>query len=388
MDSSAPGSPADPYSQQPASSKRKTDLIAPVPSVKKRARCVARKVPELCKNYQPGKTEDFNARLSRLEQIIDMAFPQYATGELTMPPSPREHSSFSGGLPGLGDPSQWNGNMVNMHTIGQLGHHMDLEPRQDGEAPKSPSSRSESPKPEGGHDPAGGMLESGRWYGTSALGSVNSRPIIEQLQHSTPGNVQPIVEDSSEVTDKLKSLIQDCGVPPHKLSELVQDLPPRSLSDVLIDFYFTSVNYTRYPLYEPSFRASYESICTNGVRVHPNDIRFLPLLFVVLAVSARLAPEHILGDDRQKRLTSLRYYWSSRRSLLIASAVQTDSFELILTRLLSVRFLTFDRRITECWAQLGAAVRTAQALGLHRDPAKLGLDAFQTEYRRRVWAYL
>lgn len=37
----------------------------------------------------------------------------------------------------------------------------------------------------------------------------------------------------------------------------------------------------------------------------------------------------------------------------------------------SVRFLTFDRRITECWAQLGAAVRAAQAVGLHRDPGKM-----------------
>lgn len=35
----------------------------------------------------------------------------------------------------------------------------------------------------------------------------------------------------------------------------------------------------------------------------------------------------------------------------------------------SARYLTFDRRITECWSQLGAAVCTAQALGLHRDPA-------------------
>ena len=37
----------------------------------------------------------------------------------------------------------------------------------------------------------------------------------------------------------------------------------------------------------------------------------------------------------------------------------------------SARFLTFDRRITECWSQLGAAVRTAQALGLHRDGATM-----------------
>lgn len=41
--------------------------------------------------------------------------------------------------------------------------------------------------------------------------------------------------------DKLKSLVQECGVPPHKLPELLQELPPRNLSDKLIDFYFGSM---------------------------------------------------------------------------------------------------------------------------------------------------
>jgi hypothetical protein len=59
-----------------------------------------------------------------------------------------------------------------------------------------------------------------------------------------------------------------------------------------------------------AFRASFESICNNGHRVQPEDVRFLPLLFVVLAISARLAPETILGDERTRRLNSLRYYWS------------------------------------------------------------------------------
>lgn len=78
----------------------------------------------------------------------------------------------------------------------------------------------------------------------------------------------------------------------------------------------------------------------------------------------------------------------ARRSLLIAAAIQPDSLDIVLTRLLvsrstsrfdcklillskSARFLTFDRRITECWSQLGAAVRTAQALGLHRDGSNM-----------------
>jgi len=131
--------------------------------------------------------------------------------------------------------------------------------------------------------------------------------------------------------------------------------------------------------------------------------------------AVRLSPEHIGGDDRTRRLTSLRYYWSSRRSILIATAIQSESLELVITRLLvrrhpqvsiaaaadlpcssphsrrqSSRYLIMvhDRRLTECWSQLGASLRTAQAIGLHRDGTKLGLDAFQTEYRRRIWSYL
>jgi hypothetical protein len=36
--------------------------------------------------------------------------------------------------------------------------------------------------------------------------------------------------------------------------------------------------------------------------------------------------------------------------------------------------LIHDRRLTECWSQLGASLRTAQALGLHRDGTRLGLE--------------
>lgn len=39
---------------------------------------------------------------------------------------------------------------------------------------------------------------------------------------------------------------------------------------------------------------------------------FLPLLFVVLAIAVRLAPEHIAGDTQTKRLRSVRYYWTCK----------------------------------------------------------------------------
>jgi hypothetical protein len=166
-------------------------------------------------------------------------------------------------------------------------------------------------------DAVGGAFQSGKWYGASALGSVSVAPLLEQLQHSGfSTNRSTTLEDHQQPTaaEKLKSLVQDCGLPPHKLAELVQDLPPKSVSDTLVNFYFAHINYTRYPLYEPAFRVSYDSIWTNGARVSPSDARFLPLLFVVMATAVRLAPEHIAGDARTRRITSLRYYWSCKFS--------------------------------------------------------------------------
>ncbi|CAE6470126.1 unnamed protein product [Rhizoctonia solani] len=322
--------------------------------------CIARRVPELCKNYTPGKGEgDLNLRIARLEQIIEMALP---------------HISAS----------------VSITSSGEIVSSQQGRPSYSRSA--SPSNETDEGTGAGATlESAGGTLQSGKWYGASALGSVSVVPILEQLQHNGISTGRPVTLDDIQqptAAEKLKSLVQDYGVPPQKLAELVQDLPPKSIADTLVDFYFTHINYTRYPLYEPAFRVSYDSIWTNGVRVSPSDARFLPLLFVVMATAVRLAPEHIAGDLQTRRITSLRYYWSSRRTLTLAAAIQNESLELLLARLLSARFLIFDRRITECWSQLGAAVRTAHALGLHRDGAKLGLDPFQTEYRRRIWSYL
>ena len=139
------------------------------------------------------------------------------------------------------------------------------------------------------------------------------------------------------------------------LPDLLEELPPRQLCDTLIDYYFTAINYTRYPIDEPGFRRAFETITRTGFRIQAEDVRFLPLLCVVLAIAARLAPDHLLGNEHQRRITSLRYYWScepcdsplhpvrtashahtlpARRSLLIAAAIQTDSLELVLARLL------------------------------------------------------
>ena len=131
----------------------------------------------------------------------------------------------------------------------------------------------------------------------------------------------------STPADNLKRLVLECGVSPHKISELLHELPPRQMTDKLVDFYFTHMcetppisfaqitdtfphsNWTRYPVSERNFRLGYNSIYSEGTAINPNEFRFLPLLFVILAISVRLAPDHIAGDERSRKLTSCRYYW-------------------------------------------------------------------------------
>ncbi|CDO75575.1 hypothetical protein BN946_scf184858.g15 [Trametes cinnabarina] len=257
-------------------------------------------------------------------------------------------------------------------------------------------------------DPSGDIFESGRWYGKSASGLVAAPAVLEQLQHMVPNqgssNAASTTVDSDlfkpehkpglapveqTAMERLQRLIRDCGYSSERLQTMYDELPPRKLRDELIDYYFTTINWTRYPISEHEFRASYASFLANEHNpANPNNLRFLPLLFVVMAISIRMAPERIGGSEQNKKTAGSRYYWCSRRALLIIAAIHPDCFEIVLVRMLSARFLVLDRRLTESWSQLGAAVRTAQAIGLHRDGADMGMEPLQVERRRRIWSNL
>ncbi|KAJ9111213.1 hypothetical protein QFC22_006588 [Naganishia vaughanmartiniae] len=126
------------------------------------------------------------------------------------------------------------------------------------------------------------------------------------------------------------------------------------------------------------FRSAFEDMYEkkDGVGPELGNVRSAPLIFIVLTTSSRLAPEAWAGDEQTRRMTSLGMYWCSRRSLLIAIAIQPESLELVVTRLLSALYLVLihNRRLTECWSQLGASLRTAQEnrTASRRDKVGLG----------------
>lgn len=103
------------------------------------SQCIARKVPDLCKAYTPGKTDqDIGVRLARLEKIIELALPQYVNTTSTS--SPDGHNRLSSECP-------------------------------------DEDNRSNTDE----QDLSGGTFQSGKWYGNSASGSVAPASVLEQV---------------------------------------------------------------------------------------------------------------------------------------------------------------------------------------------------------------
>jgi hypothetical protein len=107
--------------------------------------CVARKVPDLCKAYTPGKADqDLSVRLSRIEHIIEMALPQFCA-------------------PGTPNSSSLDASVSHERR-------RSLSVTED-------DARSQTEE----QDPSGGTFQSGKWYGNSASGSVAPASVLEQV---------------------------------------------------------------------------------------------------------------------------------------------------------------------------------------------------------------
>ena len=131
----------------------------------------------------------------------------------------------------------------------------------------------------------------------------------------------------------------------------------------------------------------------SAVDIDVTTVLFLPVVCMVMAISIRVAPKDLdqwLGSDDAKRTTSLKMYWNSKSALIMASAVKAENLHLVEALTLTGLYLILmhERRLAEGWSTFRAAIAAGQAIGLHRDGTKLGLEPFMVEYRRRLWSYL
>ncbi|KAL1405596.1 hypothetical protein Q8F55_009235 [Vanrija albida] len=193
------------------------------------------------------------------------------------------------------------------------------------------------------------------------------------------------------VPGRLKEVCAASGVSPETFTALIGELPDQGYASRIVVHYFKYINPLRYPILENKFWYPMDDLYDKQATASDDleSLRHLPLVFIVLAIGVLLAPESVAGSDKHRRAESLRLYWCSRRANLFTASIQPESVELALAGLLAGMYplLGHDRPLVEGWSLLGASVRTAMAVGLHRDGEKMGLGPFEAEYRRRIWSY-
>lgn len=194
---------------------------------------------------------------------------------------------------------------------------------------------------------------------------------------------------------KIARLVSEGGATTNVVAELMDLLPPRSVTDGLLILYFRDINNTRLPIHEGTFRQSYDALMSfkwgrakeevgdDGARHVP----FLAFLFILLAIAKRNEPEESATEEEAKK-GAMQLYHACRKTIHVATYIRVDHIDLVLAHMFAARFLITCRQSAESWNMLGSAIRAAQAIGLHRDGGKLGLDAATTERRRRLWSLL
>ncbi|CAO1626083.1 unnamed protein product [Parajaminaea phylloscopi] len=194
---------------------------------------------------------------------------------------------------------------------------------------------------------------------------------------------------------KIARLVSEGGAPPNVVADLMDLLPPKEVTDDLLRLYFRDINHTRLPIHEGTFRQSYDALMSfkwgkakeevgdDGARHVP----FLAWLFILLATAKRNEPESVSTEEEAKK-GALKLYHACRKTIHVATYIRADHIDLVLAQMFAARFLITCRQSAESWNMLGSAIRAAQAIGLHRDGSKLGLDAATTERRRRLWSLL
>ncbi|KAF2024668.1 hypothetical protein EK21DRAFT_104527 [Setomelanomma holmii] len=158
-------------------------------------------------------------------------------------------------------------------------------------------------------------------------------------------------------------------------------LPETDVMRLLLEEYFDAVHWFSLVIYEPRFRPKFESI-TDGM-AYPAQKAFLLLLSVVLGMGAwyrshrttRMAHE----DDWRSYATSLVQGAGSQLTELMDSA----SIASVQACILLGSYYIYHGKPNLSFSLLGATIRTAQAIGLHRQP--LRGDSDSVEERKRVW---
>ena len=170
-------------------------------------------------------------------------------------------------------------------------------------------------------------------------------------------------------------------------------LPPDQVVEALVDSYFDTVHWFMFILHEPSFRSRTKYILSLGSQMKTlEDADFAALLLMVIALGAQYA-----GKNPQSRFKPLMDEFSVDLESLVAGLIRQvrghllDSLEhcqieAVQTCVLLGTYYIYHGNPNLSWSVLGLAVKTAYALGMHREIEWEG-DKRLLQARKRTWGH-
>uniref|UniRef100_V5EU74 Xylanolytic transcriptional activator regulatory domain-containing protein n=2 Tax=Kalmanozyma brasiliensis (strain GHG001) TaxID=1365824 RepID=V5EU74_KALBG len=163
---------------------------------------------------------------------------------------------------------------------------------------------------------------------------------------------------------------------------------------VLLEVFFRDINPLMFPFDEVWFREALhgavdviwgedEGYGQDG----PNQLSVIAALFAVLALTLLSQPPS-MGGQEEGAAQAAKMAFHCRNALMLAESVACNDAFGVLAQLLLARYMILLRQAKESWLVLGAAVRQAQALGLHRLGPPSEAEGKEVQMRRVIWSHL
>ncbi|SPJ87092.1 uncharacterized protein FTOL_12117 [Fusarium torulosum] len=177
-----------------------------------------------------------------------------------------------------------------------------------------------------------------------------------------------------------------------QLKHAIDVLPGRRQMDALVQSFFNNMNYHYYIIYPPVFLQEYQEWWDRRSRNQSLSLQWTILLVMVCAC----ATQHL--DVDMKPIIEVQLSEPSDKLTVEYHKAATELGRVIPLghcHLLNIQWMLHsiywyksEARFVEAWHVIGAAVREAHELGLHRTAIAEGLSEFEREMRRRVWCVL
>ncbi|KAJ5609961.1 hypothetical protein N7510_006680 [Penicillium lagena] len=161
------------------------------------------------------------------------------------------------------------------------------------------------------------------------------------------------------------------------------ELPHRSVADRLVDAYFKHRHPLNTYLHEGDFRRRYHRLWlsqdSGGEEANAQNLAWFGLVNLVLMFGSEDAPGASRPPIERSR------YFKRAKTLIFSCILQTGTIELVQALLLMGQYLHGSLELENSWTVVGLAIRSAQGLGLHLDPASFTTNVVKQEIRKRVW---